>query len=138
MNKIVLSSILFLLGCSSPSLTVRTLYSSAERLPSVKMDTPDPTKSLRGREHILSIQWESPSVSSPILHCLFRFQDRSLIEKELPLEGTKGSLMYEIEQDLFRKHGSLVSYKISLMHQGKEIVASSHKLWVNPITITNE
>lgn len=137
MKKWVILSVLFLCSCS-PSITVRTLYSSANRLPSVQMDTPDPTKPLLGRAHILSIHWSSPKLSSPTLRCFFRFADREIIEKTIPLEGTSGSLNYEIDQALFREHGSLISYKIILMHEDKELTFSQHKLWVSPIVISHE
>lgn len=135
MKKCIPLLIILLFSCSSPSVTVRTLYSSATRLPSVKMDTPDPTKPLQAREYILSIHWSSPNVPSPTLKLLLRFSDRVIIEKTIPLEGTKGSLDYEVEQALFREHGSLISYKVSIMHLNEEIATSQHKLWVTPIVI---
>lgn len=137
MKKLVFLATLTLTGCLSPSLSVRTLYGSAKNLPSVKEDTPDPLKQLQGRHHILSINWSSPTNPAPLLSFTFRFADETLIKKNLPLEGRWGLIEYEIDQALFRTHGSLVSYRICLMHHDKELTASEHKLWVTPIEIQN-
>lgn len=138
MKKIFSLLVVILTGCSSPHLSVRTIYGSSHTLTSVREDTPDPTKTLVGRSHTLVINWSSPNAPSPTLECVFRFTDEELIHETRKLEGTYGEYCLEIDQSLFRKHGSLLAYKIILVANGKELSRSEHKLWVEPIQITTE
>jgi hypothetical protein len=134
-------SFLFLLlsGCSyhsAPSLSVRTIYSSAERLSSVKEDTPDPLKPLLGKSYCLLVHWSSSSAPSPILNCYYHFEDATVIEEQQQLNGTSGQINLEVDRALIRLHGSVNSYKIALSSQGKEVASSQHKLWVPVINIS--
>ena len=137
-SRFLFALVLFLQGCSywsSPSISVRTLYDSAEKLPSVREDTPDPRKPLLGKSYTFLVHWSSPSSPSPHLQCFYRFEDRAIIEQSIPLEGTRGHILLEVERSLIREHGSLCSYKIVLKHEDKELISSQHKLWVSPIVV---
>lgn len=120
---------------SPPSLSVRTLYHSAEKLPSVKEDTPDPLKPILGKKSILLVHWSSRSFHSPSLECSYHFEDGTMTHETHELEGTKGSLQLEISRELIRQHGAMNSYKIALIANGQELATSQHKLWVPPIEI---
>lgn len=137
-------SLVFLLalftGCShissSPSLSVRTLYHSAEKLSSVKEDTPDPLKPVLGKSSVLLVHWSSPSFRSPSLFCSYHFEDGTITHETHELEGTSGSLQLEINREFVRQHGSMNSYRIALIENDRELAASQHKLWVSPIDIS--
>lgn len=137
-------SLVFLLalftGCShissSSSLSVRTLYRSAEQLPSVKEDTPDPLKPVLGKSSVLLVHWSSPSFRSPSLSCSYHFEDGTITQEIHKLEGSSGSLQLEINRELLRQHGTMNSYRIALIGDDRELAASQHKLWVPPIDIS--
>ena len=136
LKRVLFVVVLFLSGCTSATLTVRTLYSSADKLPSVRVDTPDPLKPLQGRSHILFVEWTSPKNPSPLLDIMLRFQDETIIHEQKSLQGTFGTMSYEIDQSRIREHGSFLSYRMALVKDGKELASSEHKLWVTPIDMS--
>ena len=130
--------LLLLTSCSywsTPSLSVRTVYHSPEKLASVHEDTPDPLKPLLGKSYLLIVHWSSPRQNSPTLHCLYHFEDGTLIEETHSLKGSGGDINLQVDRNLLNAHGSINSYKISLIHEGQELATSKHKLWVPPIHV---
>ena len=130
-----------LCGCSNtptPSLSVRTIYSSAGQLASVEENTPDPIKPLLGKKQILLVRWSCPHIETPTLNIYYHFKDQTLLQETKQLPGSSGEIGLEIPRQQLRKHGTLNSYKIVLMHNNEELAHSQHKMWVPMIEIEEE
>ena len=133
----LLTGILCLTGCSSPEIKARTFYTSRRDLASYVIDTPDPEKTTTGLGQVIWVRWECPQVDSEtVVDATIRFKKGGDRHDVYPIDSRYGWLEIEVPSDERKEKGDILSYKILLKHGTETLASTQHKLWVEPITIT--
>jgi hypothetical protein len=139
--KYFLPLLIFLASCSTkPHLEVESLYWSRRDLASSVVNTPDPEKQSRmfGQRVVISWSVSKKDFNSGPLELFIRvkLKDNEEIDQRIPLDNPSGTYYIPIYGDDFIKKGGLQSYSVQLLSGGKPIASRKHKLWVEPITIS--
>jgi hypothetical protein len=138
LDKIILL-LLFCTACKSPTLSVHSEYYTRQELASYIIDTPDPKKQQPIFGQHITINWNvSKKVfqEGPLelkLHVITK--NGEMQEKNIALDKPSGTYIFPIVGKDFTEKGGLLSYKVELTSNGKEIATSKHKLWVDQIKI---
>jgi len=133
----LLCGIICLTGCSTPEIKARTFYTSRKDLASYVIDTPDPEKRTIGQGQVIWVRWTCPQVDSEtFIYATIRFKNGPERQIVLPVDARYGWLSLEVPSDERKEKGDILSYKI-LLKRGEETLATTqHKLWVEPIMVS--
>jgi hypothetical protein len=139
--RIIIPSILLVIlftfsSCASPSLSVQTEYWSQKDLASVRIGTPDPEKDSQNFGQHVYISWKLPSktdLDNTFLQINVRLKNGELTQKIVPIKEHRGVYCYPIIGEDFSKKGGLLSYKIVLVANGKEVDECRHIFWVDTV-----
>jgi hypothetical protein len=133
----LLTGMLCLTACSTPEISARTFYTSRRDLASYVVDTPDPEKTTIGLGQVIWVRWVCPETDSETaIDAIIRFKDGSEKNIVSPVDTRYGWLMLEIPSDERKEKGDILSYKILLKRGSETLASTQHKLWVEPIKIT--
>jgi hypothetical protein len=129
-------SALLLAGCSKPTVSARTFYTSRNDLAAYVIGTPDPQIATKGLGQSIWVRWTAPELCEKThLDVTIRFNDASERHETYPVANKFGWIMVEIKDTEYKKKKGLASYSISL-RKGEIILASTqHKMWTDKIQI---
>jgi len=126
----------FITGCTKPTVTARSFYTSRKELASYVIDTPDPAKSTEGLGQLIWVSWKAPKLQKDTyLDAIIRFHDGSEEHTCYPISRGWGWMMIPISPEIRTKRHGMLSYKIILRHNETELAHTQHKLWVEKIAI---
>ncbi len=123
-------------GCSKPSVSARTFYTSRDDLAAYVIGTPDPQIASKGLGQSIWVRWRAPELSEKThLDATILFNDESERHETYPVANKFGWMMVEIKDTEYKEKKGLASYSISLC-DGETILASTkHKMWIDKIEI---
>ncbi len=130
----------FIFSCTTPLLSVRSDYYNKKNLASCVVDTPDPRKDHPYYGQRIYINWALPFSTLKKAPCTLRILYRVNKSEEEGVEehaitNALGSSVFRIGEERYKETGGLLSYKIAIIQEGKEIAVSKHKFWVEKITL---
>lgn len=132
--------VLVLVGCTSPSLSVRTEYFNRESLASYYMSTPDPLLDHPPVGQRLIVNWSVPKSSLECsnlhLHLIIRLADHSEIVKTSPIQQLFGTYVFEIEGDTYLQSKGILTYKAEIRTDDCILDQWQHPLWAELITFS--
>lgn len=135
--RVALLLLLLTVSCKQRELSVDTTYFTRKDLASVVVDTPDPDKEKPIFGQRLYINWEVTKqqfAMGPLeLHIQLMLKKGSMMEDRIPLNEASGTYIFPIVSSDYTKEGGLLSYKITLLSNGKELAVTRHKFWVDQI-----
>lgn len=124
-------------SCKRPTLAVESGYFTRKDLASYQVGTPDPNKLNPIFGQRLYITWNvTPQefAQGPLeLHIMANLKKEGTLDKKVPLDRASGSYTFSIAGDDYTKKGGLLSYKVTLLSDNKEIALSRHKFWVEEL-----
>ncbi len=123
-------------GCSKPTVSARSFYTSRADLASYAIDTPDPEKASKGLGQAIWISWRCPSLDKEtMMDVTLRFVNGKERKVSYPIDQRIGWFMVEITPEERKETDGLLSYFIQLRRGDTPLATTQHKLWVEKIEI---
>jgi hypothetical protein len=130
-------------SCTKGYLSVYTDYYSHENLASYIVHTPDPLLLNPPIGQRLIISWTMPAEhnhrTDVYLQLKVRYRNRKECSKTIPLCGRKGTHIFAVMNEEYRKTKGILTYKIEMFAGDCLIEEWKHQLWSELITFpTND
>lgn len=136
---LALSSLIFLSGCTSQHLSVRTEYLGCENLASHHINTPDPSLDCPPNGQRLIISWFIPksyqTYTDLHLHLTVRFKNREQDERTIVMNSRWGFYLYDLINERYCQTGGIATYKVEMIGDGVLLEKWEHPLWVELINL---